>query len=131
MDSIKNCIDLGQLITLADGQDEVLKTWIDIFLEDTPALLEQMSTAADQKDARCLQVSAHSLKSQSAIIGALALAGLSQKLEYAGRGNVLEGITGDIACINAEYERVCAALKEALVQGTHNHEGYGRRKKEE
>jgi HPt (histidine-containing phosphotransfer) domain-containing protein len=52
---------------------------------ETPALLQQMDTAVTQAEAATMQKAAHTLKSSSASLGAIALSKFCQQLENLGR----------------------------------------------
>jgi HPt (histidine-containing phosphotransfer) domain-containing protein len=91
---------------------EVASELIGLFLEDTPKLLADLRGAVVQKDAEGLERVAHSLKSSSATLGAMTLSTLCRELEVMGRAGTLEGAVEKVAQVEAEYERVKAALEE-------------------
>jgi CheY-like chemotaxis protein/HPt (histidine-containing phosphotransfer) domain-containing protein len=95
------------------GEDasEVLSAVIDIYLEETPKLLQAMESAIAQKDAPQLGRAAHTLKSSSATLGAMNLSKLSKELEAIGFAGTIQDETPRIWQIEAEYETVKAALQ--------------------
>ena len=84
---------------------------ITLFLEDALELLAKMRESVAEGDAETLQRAAHTLKGNSATLGAMRLSGLCKELEFMGREGKLEGAVGKVAQIEAEYERVKAALE--------------------
>ncbi len=93
---------------------EALEEVIEIYLTESPKLLQKMTEAIEQGDPAKLRDAAHSLKSTSGAIGANTLAQLSQSLEHMTRaGNTAEApvLIGKIA---TEYVRVKAALEQEI-----------------
>jgi HPt (histidine-containing phosphotransfer) domain-containing protein len=54
-----------------------------MYLKTTPKLLHDMKTAWQGKDLNGLRLAAHTLKSSSSIVGAVALSQLAKQLEHA------------------------------------------------
>ena len=123
--------------TLHDLQEiDALEELIDLYLMESPKLLDRIGTALDNGDAVDLKDAAHSLKSTSAAIGAFPLSKLSAQLEQLGKmelGTAIEGGEGAspiepsellgkidrfvdatvvIAHVEAEYQKVVRALKQ-------------------
>jgi len=67
------------------GQPDLWKLLVGIYLEDTPASLEALGQAIAKKDYAAIHLSAHTLKSTSANVGAAKLSGLCRQLEMASR----------------------------------------------
>jgi len=95
---------------------------ITLFLEDTLELLAKMRESVAEGDAETLQRAAHTLKGNSATLGAMRLSGLCKELEFMGREGKLEGVVEKVAQIEAEYEKVKAVLEsvDSLEQNTHH-----------
>jgi HPt (histidine-containing phosphotransfer) domain-containing protein len=79
---------------------------IDVFLEEAPAMIQNMQVALAKKDVDSFRRNAHSLKSNANTFGATELGALARELEWMGRennldiGNRLEtlmGVFGDVA----------------------------------
>jgi len=92
----------------ADFIGEVLE----VFNEDAPALLQSLHQALAANDPELFRRSAHSLKSNSAAFGAVALAELARELEMLGKEGRLAGSEEKVARAEAEYQRLQQALKE-------------------
>lgn len=113
----KTVIDMAVLQDLkemAGGDSELLVEVIDCYLKDSPKLLDEMSQAIRQQQAKLLQRAAHSMKSSSASVGAKNLSQLCQELEYIGREGTIEGADKILSQTQAEYQRVEAALGSAF-----------------
>ncbi len=102
---------------------EALEEVIEIYLEESPKLIDLLTVAIAQDDSFELQEAAHSLKSTSAAVGALSLADLSQQLESIGRSHHRANtppppeVTDIFSQLMMEYERVKSALNQELEQG--------------
>ncbi len=68
-----------------DDEPELFAELIDIYLEDAPLRLAEMARGLQLSDWKLLERAAHTLKSASANIGALRLAGLCKELECSAR----------------------------------------------
>ncbi|NEO57822.1 MAG: response regulator [Okeania sp. SIO3B5] len=96
---------------------EALDEVIDIYLDTSPELLENINIAINQADPLILKNAAHSLKSISGTLGAMILYKVCQELEIMARladesGNSTPGEAIEIfAKVKIEYEKVIAALK--------------------
>jgi HPt (histidine-containing phosphotransfer) domain-containing protein len=75
-----------------------------------------MRTAAANADAYALQVAAHTLKSASANLGAVSLAGMCKELEMTGRSGAVAGACETLAVLEQELDRVNCALRDELMR---------------
>lgn len=102
-------VDQNAFAALRDltGDDPVfLAELIDAYLDDASAQLAAVRAAVDTADADALVLPAHSLKGNSANVGALALAEQCRALEELGRSGSLDGAGARLDEAAAEYERV-------------------------
>jgi HPt (histidine-containing phosphotransfer) domain-containing protein len=76
-----------------------------------------METAIVTGNAEQLRRAAHSLKSNSANLGAMALSARCKELEMMGKAGTLEGADGKLAVVTQGYEQARAAL-EAIRTGS-------------
>ncbi len=102
------------LLESVGGDAEFVKELVDAYLQSTPDLFAGMRKAAAGGDAPALQRAAHSLKTGSANMGALAFAAQCKELEYLGRSGELAGVEARIDAAAAAYEDVSAALKACV-----------------
>jgi len=93
---------------------EVLRRVIDIYLDSSPELLQNLYEAHSTGDAEKLKFAAHSFKSSSANLGAMKLADACRELETLGRAGSVEGARALLVKVEEEYRLV----REALQGGT-------------
>lgn len=108
---------LDNLVATTGGDPAFLAELIDAYFEDTATLLPSMRDALSTGSAEQLRRAAHTLKSNSASLGAEDLAVLCRELEEQGRAGALGGAAKRLAQIEAEYERVRRALVAARPVG--------------
>lgn len=94
-----------------EGAEEVLAQAIEAYLEDAPKLLQAIAGAIALKDAQTLHRSAHTFKSSSAMLGATYLGNLCKELEAIGRAGTIQNCELKLSQLEAEYEKVKAALQ--------------------
>lgn len=85
---------------------------IDSFLEDAPAGLQALRTAAEAGDAQAFRREAHSLKSNGHTFGAMAFAEAARALEQTPLAELGEAALARVAALAALYDAVAAALRE-------------------
>jgi HPt (histidine-containing phosphotransfer) domain-containing protein len=91
------------------GAEFVLEL-VDTFLQEAPAMLDDLRSALAAKDADKFRRTAHSLKSNSNTFGALTLAAMARELELTSASKVSEGRAEPVDALAEEYSRVAAAL---------------------
>lgn len=84
---------------------------VDLFLEDTPTRLRELTEALGKEDPAGLERAAHALKSSAANLGAMELSVLFKEIESASREQDLERAASLVERSNDAYERVRAALR--------------------
>jgi CheY-like chemotaxis protein len=87
---------------------------ITVFLEDAPHLLAQLERAALAPDFTALRDAAHSLKSSSANLGAMALSAAAKRIELGARMETLDRPAVAVAILTEEFERARIALQSRL-----------------
>ena len=92
------------------GGNGLLERLIEIFADKSPQLVDEIRSGVEADDPDRVRLSAHTLKSSSANLGANALASICKTLEENARGKQLEGA----AELLEEIERVLPAVFEAL-----------------
>ena len=102
---------LASLRELQDvGDPDIIAEVGGLFVKHSPEKVKAILQAVEDKDAKGLQVAAHSLKSSSAYVGAMRLSEMSKELEMMGRANVMDGAEEKAERLKAEYTRVRTAL---------------------
>ena len=97
-----------------DGSNAILTKIINMYLTNSPQLLEKLQEAAATGNGELLRASAHSLKSASANLGAKKLAELCQQLETLGRDDKASEAVATLGIVEFEFEAVCNALGREL-----------------
>ncbi|MGB3510325.1 MAG: response regulator, partial [Microcoleaceae cyanobacterium] len=96
---------------------EALDEVVQIYLETSPQLLENISIAIDKADPQVLKEAAHSLKSISGTLGAFTLYKICQELEtiarlaYESNTSTPPELSEIFSQVKIEYEKVVDALK--------------------
>jgi two-component system, sensor histidine kinase and response regulator len=101
---------LNRLVESLGGDTDFLGELLGTYFDDSPRQIATMRAAVSAGDAEGLRRAAHSLKSNSANFGALALSAECKELEMMGKAGVLEGAADKIVVVAADYEQVRAAL---------------------
>ncbi|OPX93357.1 MAG: Autoinducer 2 sensor kinase/phosphatase LuxQ [Syntrophorhabdus sp. PtaB.Bin006] len=96
------------------GTPDLVHRMISVYLDDSEKKLQELRRGVRASQASLIHEIAHSLKSASATIGALALAALLKELEAMGRSQTLEGVSTLLGRIEQEYEAAKAELKKEM-----------------
>jgi PAS domain S-box-containing protein len=111
-------INLEALLSLraiqAKGRPDIVTNLINLFLEDTPRRILALREAAAAGDAHALFQTAHALKSSSASLGASNFSSFCKEVELMGRDGRVAGAADQVSLIEAEFERIKAALEQEL-----------------
>ena len=89
--------------------DETVRI-ISLFLEDAPRLIAALEKAATAPDLDAMRDAAHTLKSSSANVGAMALSAAAKRVELGARAAKLDRPAVAVALVIAEYARARMAL---------------------
>lgn len=104
--------------TVLDELRELLGSEVDqlirVFLDTTPPLIEQLESATATPDFDVLREIAHSLKSSSANVGAMALSNAAKRIELGARMGTLDRPAVAVALLTMEFKRVRLALDSGL-----------------
>lgn len=101
---------LDRLLEMSGGDPDFVDELIQTYLEDAVAQLEAMRAAADAMSAEALIRPAHSLKGNSASVGAERLAELCRQLEANARSGTVAHAAEQVAATATEFDRVRAEL---------------------
>jgi CheY-like chemotaxis protein len=119
---------LGQLGALrTNGKPDLLARTINLYLVESPKLMQKLKQAAAAGDAPEIVRSAHSLKSSSANVGATALSRHCGDIEASARRADTEEARRIFARLEAEHGRVQSALSaefELLAAGATETQGH-------
>ena len=81
-----------------------------MFLEDAPGHIENLRVAAEANDIAAMVAPAHTLKSSSANLGALALSSVAKRIEFGARTQALTKPSLAVNMLENEFRRAKAAL---------------------
>ncbi|MEW6737647.1 MAG: Hpt domain-containing protein [Acidobacteriota bacterium] len=101
------------------GEDDGSDLLIDLiltFIEGIPQALSDLHQALEKANAKMLKEAAHTLKGNSAALGALHLADLCFDLEKAAKAGTIENAATMVKEIEAELERVHKAFDQEYLQ---------------
>jgi two-component system, sensor histidine kinase and response regulator len=97
-----------------EGEPDVLKELIELFLEDLPPQFKALQEAEEREDAQSVERTAHTLKGSSSNLGAVRMAAICAELEEIGRSGDLATAPALISGLEAELGRVRAVLEREL-----------------
>ena len=106
-------IDWKSAMEGVDGDRELLKSVVVVFLEESQRLLRDLTLAVQAKDAARVRSCGHSLKGAMLGVGAFATADLAQALEM-GAGNESQQSLTVLQDLELQYGRITAELREFL-----------------
>ncbi|WP_411833159.1 ATP-binding protein [Pseudoxanthomonas mexicana] len=89
---------------------------IALFLEDAPKLIATLEKSASLPDLEAMRDAAHTLKSSSANVGAMALSAAAKRVELGARAMKLDRPAVAVALVIAEYARARMALQGYAAQ---------------
>ena len=111
-------LDRGVLTSLRElgGEEDpgLFVELVNLFLEDTPERMRELSAALEKQDPRAIEHAAHALKSSAANLGALGLSDLFRAIESAGREKDLGRAATLVAKALPEFGKVEAALRSEI-----------------
>ena len=102
---------IDELLESTGSDEAFLAEMIDTYLGDAADLLRALRTAAAAGDPDALRQAAHTLKSNSATLGARVVADQARALEERARDRVLDDAAARVDAIAAEFARASAALQ--------------------
>lgn len=117
-ESESNILDLRIIDTLRNLRPGLLLKVLDVWLEESPALLKQMQGAIHNQDCQTLYRTAHALKNSAANVGANELKQGFLELERLGRDQQLDGIESLMTTVQQRFKQAEEALKQ-LREGEH------------
>jgi two-component system, sensor histidine kinase and response regulator len=107
---VNEVVNKSEVLSRLDGDAELLRELIDMFLADSNSLLEHVSKAVISQDPAGLERAAHKLKGSVSIFGSQAAIQAAQDLETMGHDRDLPH-AGEVF---AQLKNQIAELEEAL-----------------
>ncbi len=103
-------IDHDILRDLTDIMGDESKVLIDVYLEDTPKILDQIEHAIRANQISDMIMPAHSLKSTSANLGALGLSDIARQMEQDARKSSASNYQSQLDAARQQFERIRSEL---------------------
>src|SRR5439155_61034 len=103
-------LDRVAILARIDGDEELLKELVAVFLDDSVQLMNEIREALARRDSKMLQCAAHALKGSAANFGTSAVCEAASRLEMIGQNENLVGAEAAWA----ELEEAMKNLKPAL-----------------
>ena len=89
-----------------EGEPDFLTELIDIFLEDSAGLVQELKDAINAQDLSRVRQAAHTLKGSSGNLGANAFSKMCYEMELCGRNNDLTGAENFLPTLVKEFDLV-------------------------
>jgi HPt (histidine-containing phosphotransfer) domain-containing protein len=105
-------IDRAEALERVEGDVDLLRELVGLFLEDVPARIAEIRDAIERRDAGGLRSGAHSLKGAAANLSARAVSEAAQRLEIAGRDQDFTHVESAYAVLITEIDRLTHELAE-------------------
>ncbi len=99
-------IDWQVALKTAQGKEEFLKELVQLFLDESAKMFDELRAALDEKNAKTIQRTAHTLKSSLKALGAMPVAQLAERLETIGRENRLDDADEAAALLREKFEQL-------------------------
>ncbi len=96
------------------GDEELLRTVLEVFLADMPKQIESLEQALNAGDINSSERIAHSIKGASANVGGKYVREVAWEMEKAGKSGDLEKARGCLAELKKNYENLARILKKEL-----------------
>ncbi len=96
------------------GETDFVQEMIELYLTNTPALIEALRQGIDQGDADRLRLAAHTLKGNSNSLGAVRMGSISLELEKLGRSGTITETGQEAELLLGELEREFERVRQAL-----------------
>ncbi|MBC7966994.1 MAG: PAS domain-containing protein [Fuerstia sp.] len=107
-------IDWKTALEGVDGDRELLKSVVEVFLDESQQLLQDLKLAVHAEDVAKVRSRGHSLKGAMLGVGAFATADLAQTLEMRAGNESLQAMTGSLQDLEQQYARIAVELREFL-----------------
>ncbi len=100
------------------GKPSFVADLIGLFRQNAPARLARVQEAIHGRDGQTLELEAHTLKSNCAMLGATRMAAFCAQLEAVGGSGSFDEASHVLEAARVEFERVLEALADLLARKT-------------
>jgi two-component system, sensor histidine kinase and response regulator len=106
--------DKASLLDRLMGDEELMQTVIEAFLEDIPRQINTLKGYLEVGDVPCIERQAHTIKGASANVGGEALREEAFRMEKAGKVGDLDTVKSGIPDLEIQFERLKGAMKQQM-----------------
>jgi len=103
-------LDEELLMSRVDGDKELLKDLVDLFLDEYPRVLEGIRVALGKGDVKAVERAAHGLKGSTSNLAAMRASDAAFQLEQLARAGTLRGAEGPLRELEAQLTRLKPVL---------------------
>lgn len=107
--------NLAEAVSRLEGDMELFKQLVTIFLETYSNQLDEIKNAITKKDGRLLEMAAHAIKGSLVTFSAMSAVEAALKLEVIGRENNLSNVAEAYNVFEREIERLRPALQTVIM----------------
>lgn len=111
---VDSLIDWTTALEGVDGDRELLKSVVEVFLEESQRLFQDLKSAVHAQDTARVRSRGHSLKGAMLGVGAFTTADLAQSLEMGAGDGSLQSMAETLQDLEQKYGRITAELREFL-----------------
>lgn len=109
--------DLKYLLEITDGDKEIMKEMVGLFLKETPVQIQKIRGAYEARNWEQLGAEAHKLKPTFMYVGLSDLKNMAQEIEKAGKNQKnLEAVPDLLKAIEEGYKDAAGELNEMKEQ---------------
>jgi two-component system, sensor histidine kinase and response regulator len=112
---VAETLDRATILERVEGDEELLKEIVQLFIEDCPRLMGQMQDCVRENNAAGLRLAAHTMKGSLGYFGPSQACALASELEILGRDGRLEQAAPLCEALLAKLNQLQPALAD-LVQ---------------
>lgn len=109
--------DLDHALRELEGDEKLLLSLVEIFLQTGPELMHAIHTAFEEQNYHELERQAHQLKGASGTLQAHEVSGASARVEKAARAKNLEALRNAFVELEHEFVQLCPVLEGLVARG--------------
>ena len=114
-------IDLSNLEHLFKGDKALMREWIDLYLQESPAYFTQLAVSSESGDANALAAAAHDLQPQAHYLGSARMLELLAGIEESAMNGDTLGCTDPLKALLPVREAIDDELRSVLNADQDNH----------